>query len=123
MLEPRRYFPYSSESLNVPLYGQWYQSGGKKGEEPRQTIKDVMETYNQILHTISEDKRKELFGKIIAANEKNLWVIGLVHDPPDYYVVAKSMYNIPKKDFQSWIYPDPGPIHPEQFSYMKENKK
>jgi peptide/nickel transport system substrate-binding protein len=122
LLEPRWYFPYSSESLNAPLYGQWYQSGGKKGEEPPQTIKDMMETYNQILHTISEDKRKELFGKIIAANEKNLWVIGLVHDPPDYYVVSKKMYNIPKRDFQSWIYPNPGPIHPEQFSYMTRDE-
>ncbi len=123
LLEPRWYFPYSGESLNAPLYGQWYQSGGKKGEEPPQTIKELMETYNQILHTMSDEKKRELFGKIIAANEKNLWVIGLVHDPPDYYVVAKNMYNIPKTDFQSWIYPNPGPIHPEQFSYMQEDKK
>jgi peptide/nickel transport system substrate-binding protein len=123
LLEPRWYFPYRSESLNAPLYGQWYQSGGKKGEEPPQTIKELMETYNQILQTMSDEKKKELFGKIIAANEENLWVIGLVHDPPDYYVVAKNMYNIPKTDFQSWPYPNPGPIHPEQFSYMKEDKK
>ena len=91
LLEPRWYFPYSSESLNAPLYGRWYQSGGKNGEEPPQTIKEMMETYNQILRTTSEEKKKELFGKIISANEKNLWVIGLVHDAPDYYVVAKNM--------------------------------
>jgi peptide/nickel transport system substrate-binding protein len=123
LLEPRWYFPYSNESLNAPLYGQWYHSRGKKGEDPPQTIKDLMETYNQIFSTVSEEERKELFGRIIAANEKNLWVIGLVHEPPDYYVVAKNMYNVPKKDFQSWIYPNPGPIHPEQFSYMKETGK
>ncbi len=81
-----------------------------------------METYNQILQTMSDEKKKELFGKIIAANEKNLWVIGLVQDP-DYYVVAKNMHNIPKTDFQSWPYPNPGPICPEQFSYMQEDKK
>ncbi len=123
LLEPRWYFPYSSESLNAPLYGQWYQSGGKKGEEPPQTIKEIMETYNQILRTTAEEKKKELFGKIISANEKNLWVIGLVQDPPDYYVVAKNMFNIPKSDFQSWTYPNPGPIHPEQFFYAKDDKK
>jgi hypothetical protein len=27
------------------------------------------------------------------------------------------MYNIPKKDFQSWIYPNPGPVYPEQFFF------
>ena len=123
LLEPRWYFPYSGESLNAPLYGQWFQSGGKKGEEPPQVIKEMMDTYNQILHTTSEEKKKELFQKIMAANEKNLWVIGLVHDPPDYYVVAKNMYNIPPTDFQSWIYPNPGPIHPEQFFYAKDAKK
>jgi len=119
LLEPRWYFPYSSESLNAPLYAQWFQSGGKKGEEPPPAIKDMMETYNQITGTVSEEKKRELFGKILKANEENLWVIGLVHDPPDYYVVSKDMYNVPKKDFQSWIYPNPGPIHPEQFFFQK----
>lgn len=120
LLDPRWYFPYSSESLNAPLYAQWFQSGGKKGEEPPPVIKEMMETYSQILSTVSEEKKKELFSKIIAANEENLWVVGLVHDPPDYYVVAKNMFNVPKKDFQSWIYPNPGPIHPEQFSFTSD---
>ncbi|MBI5252218.1 MAG: ABC transporter substrate-binding protein, partial [Desulfomonile tiedjei] len=117
LLDPRWYFPYSNESLNAPLYGQWFQSGEKKGEEPPAEIKELMDTYNLILRTVSPEKRRELFGKIIAANEKNLWVVGLVHDPPDYYVVSKNMFNVPKKDFQSWMYPNPGPAHPEQFFY------
>lgn len=122
LLDPRWYFPYSSESLNAPLYAQWFQTGGKKGEEPPPVIKEIMETYNQILSTPSSEKKKELFGKIMAANEENLWVVGLVHDPPDYYVVAKNMFNVPKKDFQSWIYPNPGPINPEQFSFSQDKK-
>jgi peptide/nickel transport system substrate-binding protein len=118
LLDPRWYFPYSSESLQAPLYAQWYQSGGKKGEEPPAEITALMNTYNKIIGTISHEKQRELFREIIDANEKNLWVIGLVHDPPDYYVVAKNMINVPKKDFQSWMYPNPGPIHPEQFSFI-----
>jgi peptide/nickel transport system substrate-binding protein len=117
LLEPRWYFPYSSETLNAPLYAQWFQSDGKKGEEPPPAIKQMMDTYSQILVTVSEEKQKELFAKIIKSNEENLWVVGLVHDPPDYYVVSKNMFNVPKKDYQSWIYPNPGPIHPEQFSF------
>ncbi len=118
LLEPRWYFPFNSESLNAPLYAQWFQSGGKKGEEPPAEIQDMMKTYNEILMSVGSDKRKELFAKILALNEKSLYVIGLVHDPPDYYVVSKNMTNVAKKDFQSWIYPNPGPIHPEQFSYV-----
>ncbi|MGO9121943.1 MAG: ABC transporter substrate-binding protein [Desulfomonilaceae bacterium] len=117
LLDPRWYFPYGTESLNAPLYGQWCQSEGKKGEEPPQDIKELIEIYHKILRTVSPDEKKKLFSEIIAANEKNLWVIGLVHDPPDYYVVAPNMFNVPKKDFQSWIYPNPGPINPEQFSF------
>lgn len=120
LLEPRWYFPYSSESLNAPLYAKWFQSGGKKGEEPPAEIKELMDTYNEILRTVSDEKKKELFGKIIAANEKNLWVIGLVYDPPDFYVVAPNMYNVPKRDYQSWTYPNPGPTHPEQYFYGKK---
>ena len=119
ILDPRWYFPYSSESLQAPLYSQWYQSAGKKGETPPQEIQDLMSTYDTILHTVSNADKKKLFDKILAANEKNLWVIGLVHDPPDFYVVSPKMFNVPKKDFQSWTYPNPGPILPEQFSFAK----
>ena len=119
LLEPRWYFPYSEESLNAPLYGLWYQTGGKKGVEPSPEIRELMELYNEIVVTVSEKMKKELFAKIIAANEKNLWVIGLVYPPQDYYVVATNMYNVPKKDFQSWTYPNPGPVHPEQFFFKK----
>ncbi len=119
VLEPRWYFPYSAESLNAPFFGQWFQSGGTKGEEPPPEIKEIMDTYNEIVVTASDEKKKELFRKILEANEKNLWVIGLVHTPPDYYVVTKNFHNVAKKDFQSWIYPNPGPIHPEQF-FMTE---
>jgi len=117
LLDPRWYFPYNSESLQAPLFSQWYQSAGRKGEEPPQEIKDMMAVYDKIVHTVSDTEKKELFDKILAANEKNLWVIGLVYDPPDYYVVSPKMFNVPKKDFQSWTYPNPGPIYPEQFSF------
>ena len=76
-----------------------------------------MKTYDDILKTVSNEKQSELFKKIIESDERNLWVIGLVQDPPDYYVVSKRMFNVPKRDIQSWIYPNPGPIHPEQFSF------
>ncbi|MBI5571304.1 MAG: ABC transporter substrate-binding protein [Desulfomonile tiedjei] len=117
LLDPRWYFPYSTESLNAPLYGQWYQSEGTKGEEPPAEIKEVMQTYDRILTTVTEEKQKELCSRIMAANEKYLWVIGLVQNPPDYYVVNPRMFNVPKEDFDSWIYPNPGPVHPEQFFY------
>jgi len=119
LLEPRWYFPYSSESFQAVRYGEWYQSEGAKGLEPPADIKDLMDTYNKIVSTVSDEKKKELFAKIIKANEENLWVVGLVHDPPDFYVVSTKMHNIPKRDFQSWIYPNPGPIHPEQFFMTK----
>ncbi len=117
LLDPRWYFPYSSESLNAPLFGLWFQSKGSRGEGPPAEIKDQMKTYDDILKTVSNEKQSELFKKIIESDERNLWVIGLVQDPPDYYVVSKRMFNVPKRDIQSWIYPNPGPTHPEQFSF------
>lgn len=120
LLDPRWYFPYSSESYQAPLYAKWFQTGGKSGEEPPQLIKGLMETYTQIVQTVSEEKRKELFKQIIKANEENLWVIGLVYPPPDYYVVSVDMHNVPARDFEGWKYPNPGPIHPEQFFLTKK---
>jgi peptide/nickel transport system substrate-binding protein len=117
LLDPRWYFPYNTESLNAPLYGLWFQSRGQRGEKPPAEIRSLMDTYREILTVAPEVKKKDLFKKILAANEESLWVIGLVHYPDDFYVVARNMYNLPKHDFQSWTYPNPGPIHPEQFSF------
>ena len=123
LLDPRWYFPYSNESLNAPLYGRWFQSRGKHGAEPEKEIRELAEIYREILATPSDDKKKELFEKILNANEQNLWVVGLVHEPDDYYVVSPNMFNVPKRDFQSWMYPNPGPIHPEQFSFGNNPKR
>jgi len=120
LLDPRWYFPYSSESYQAPLYAKWFQTGGKSGEEPPPVIKGLMETFTKIAQTVSEEKRKELFKQIIAANEENLWVIGVVYPPPDYYVVSVNMHNVPTRDFEGWKYPNPGPIHPEQFFLTKK---
>ena len=117
VLDPRWYFPYSWESFNAPLYGLWFQGNIKDGKEPPATIKELMKTYETILRVSSGKARQKLFDKILEANERNLWVIGLVHGPPDYYVVVTDFHNVPSHDYSGWIYPNPGPIHPEQF-YM-----
>lgn len=119
LLEPRWYFPFSAESLNAPLYGQWYQTRGKQGEEPPELIKNQMTIFDEIVCSPTHERKKELFSQIIRANQENLWVIGLIYQPPDYYVVSNSMKNVPQKDYQSWIYPNPGPVHPEQFFFDK----
>lgn len=118
LLEPRWFFPFSTESLNAPLYGQWYQTRGKQGEQPPEIIKTQMDIFDEIISSPSDDQKKKLFSKIIRANHENLWVIGLIYQPADYYVVANNMRNVPEKDYQSWIYPNPGPINPEQFFFQ-----
>ncbi len=115
-------FPLHGLRALTPLCGRWYQTGGKGGQELPAEIRELMEIYDRLLTCVSQEKTKELFGKIIAANERNLWVIGLVHEPPDYYVATTNFHNLPKKDFQSWIYPNPGPVHPEQFFHDSEIK-
>ncbi len=120
LLEPRWYFPFSPESLNAPLYGQWYQTRGKQGEEPPENIKALMSLYDDIVSAPEFDQKKKLFSKLIEFNRENLWVIGLIYQPPDYYVVANNMRNTPEKDYQSWMYPNPGPVHPEQFFLEKK---
>ena len=65
LLEPRWYFPYSGESLNAPLcQADGSRLEARKEKSPPWLIKEMMDTYSQILHTTSEEKRKELFQKL-----------------------------------------------------------
>lgn len=115
LLEPRWYFPFSNESIQGTLYAMWYQTDGKSGEEPKGDLRRCMEIYKEILITPDEEEQVKLFQKINELNAKNLWVIGLVKSFPGFYLVKNNFRNVSEKDFSSWMYPNPGPICPEQF--------
>ncbi len=101
--------PYWSVPMNYgwewsweTLWGQWYQTNGKQGEEPPQLLKDILNTWLKMRATLDEDERTRLGKEILKAQAENLWCIGTVGMAPFPICVASNLTNIPDEQLWGW---------------------
>lgn len=103
ILEMRHIIPCANLVTNVqaPLWGLWYATGGKSGEEPPKEIKRQMELYDKIKTTISLSGQKKYMEEILKVNAQNLYVIGICDRAPVPWIVKNNFRNVP--DEKGWI--------------------
>jgi len=85
-----------------PLWGTWFATEGKKGEEPPQEIKELHSWWIQVLKEPDKEKRIELSKKILEKQAENLWMIGTVGMIPHPIIVNKDIHNFPKSGYWGW---------------------
>jgi peptide/nickel transport system substrate-binding protein len=104
-----------------PLFYDWLSSGGKKGEEPTEPIKQIMALVDTARSVGPEGQVKaaqELF-KIWADNVFEIGTIGLTPMIQGVVVVNNKMHNIPLKIGNDWPLRTPGNARSEQFYFTK----
>jgi peptide/nickel transport system substrate-binding protein len=104
-----------------PLYGRWFASGGKQGQEPPPRMRQLMDMYRRAF-TVPEPERTVLAREVwkIACDE--VWTIGTVGLSPAIVgvrLVKTTMGNIPARLYNSASHKSPGPTRPEQFYFKK----
>ncbi len=120
ILEPRWYFPFSSESLYAEAWQSWYNNPTGEGaltppEEPPAGPKKQMELYDQLKATGDADKQAELMRQILEIAADEFYAIGISLPAPGYGIVRNNFHNVPESMPGSWLYPNPGPTNPEQY--------
>lgn len=93
--ERPEFFPYDNTCYFAPLWGLWFNSGGKEGEEPPQAVKELMEIYKKIKAEPSLEKRNALARKAFAIHAENLWMIGILTPNMKY------LYRLAKNDLKN----------------------
>jgi peptide/nickel transport system substrate-binding protein len=81
----------------------WYDSKGKKGEEPLKEVKRLFQLRDVIVQTVSEEKRANAIDEIIRSYYDNIWMIGLVW-PPRGAVIAANLGNFPPTNRQDLVW-------------------
>ncbi|MCX7796311.1 MAG: ABC transporter substrate-binding protein, partial [bacterium] len=111
----------SNYSYWAPLYGIWYATEGKGGEEPIPEIRELQKLYDQLKETIDPVKKLNLGRAILRSHARNIWYVGLVNYP--YPILVKNNFrNVPKEGIvHDWRLLSPGYWNPEQF-FIKETK-
>jgi len=103
LLEGRYIIPCSNLVANVqaPLWGLWYATGGKSGEEPPKEVKRQMELFDKARITVSLSGQKKYMEEILKINAQNLYVIGICDRAPVPWIVKNNFKNVP--DEKGWI--------------------
>jgi peptide/nickel transport system substrate-binding protein len=106
---PQQMVPIHHDARWGIPWSQWYNSGGKRGEEPPATVKQRMQLYDQARATVDPAKRQQIMWQIadIAADEFD--VMGTSKAVSTYGIRKNSLINVPAKMPSSWSYPNPAP--------------
>ncbi|MET9020820.1 ABC transporter substrate-binding protein [Actinopolymorpha sp. NPDC004070] len=114
-LEPRWYFPFSSESIYAELWQQWFNTYGKEGEEPPPETRRQMELYRKLIDTIDQQEQKALYKQILQIAKEQFYCIGCVRIPNSYGIVKNNFHNVPAKMPEASIMATPALSNPEQW--------
>ena len=112
VLDPRYYFPFSSESAFAIAWAFEYMTPGQGlAQQPPEAAAKQQALYREFAATADADKRAELFNRILEIAADEFWVIGVSLPATEYGIARTDMGNIPQDQPFSWIYPNPGPMH------------
>ena len=95
------FFPFDNGCGFAPLWGLWFNSGGREGEEPPQAVKELMTIYELIKTEISLQKRDELARRAFAIHAENLWMIGIVTPTLEY--AYRLAHNDLRNESEDWL--------------------
>jgi peptide/nickel transport system substrate-binding protein len=118
LLEPTFYFPFWNESLFAVPWGEWYASGGSRGEEPPPAVRKQMDLYRQIKASADPDKQKALFQQLLDISADQFYAFGISTPGKLYAVVKNNMHNVPVA-WTAWTYPSPVASNTEQYYFAK----
>jgi len=116
---PKFVFPSDTLYNPGPLYGLWYQTGGKSGEEPKGDIRRAMELFDRFIVTTDKAKRLRLGRELIRLSAENVWSIGTVGLIPNPVIAKNNFRNVPEVLFSEHLLLTPRNAFPEQF-FIKE---
>lgn len=118
---PNHCLPYGTDSGWGPLYGLWYQSKGKQGEEPKGDPLKMLQLYDQA-KGVPADQLESIGQEILKLYINNVFVIGTVGISPAILGIAVKknyMGNVPDSVVGSTPGQTPGNSRPEQYFMNK----
>jgi len=111
--------PSSTSTYWCPLWGLWYQSGGKGGTEPVGDALELISIFDQIKVTIDPEARDKLTEEMLRIWAKNLWVAPTAGGYSLPVIVKNSFRNVPENATLAYPFSSPGYLNPEQFFIKK----
>lgn len=117
ILNVQAYFPDRSAAWFAPAWGDWYASGGSKGEEPDAEMKKMMELYDEMKTLSDFDQQVAIMKQIIQMSADYFPEICISTQPDTFAVLKNNMRNVPLVMIESATALTPAPTNPEQYFF------
>jgi peptide/nickel transport system substrate-binding protein len=98
-----------------PLWAQWFESHGAKGQEPPALVKQALDAWGEARKYGPGEQLTKACREIVKDHIDNLWSIGTVGYYPQPVIITKRMRNVPKTGLLSWDWGYLSRYQPEQF--------
>ena len=97
-MPPSELAPALSENYAWPLWGEYEETRGKRGEAvDLPEAKQLLDLYRQWLATSDEAAQTRVWKEMLAINAKQMFSIGTVTGELQPVVVSKRLRNVPEK--------------------------
>jgi peptide/nickel transport system substrate-binding protein len=116
---PPHAMAFSHDSAIGPVFGDWFQSGGKLGRKPEGDLLKQLEAFDKA-KGVPAEARVALGQEISRLMAENVWIIGTVGVSPALLgiVIKKNNFmNVPDQVVGSTPGQTPGNARPEQFYF------
>jgi len=107
-----------------PKVGEWYESGGKKGEAPTGPMKRLLDLYDKIKQEKDLKKRHEYVRQAVRIHiEEGPFHLGTVARLPHLVIVSNRFHNVPRTGILGpWAVSQPAASFPEQ-CFIREDAR
>ncbi len=103
---PGELAPTRQDTLSWPAWGQYYQTKGESGEAPDyEPAAKLMALYDDWLHATDDQKRTQIWTKMMQIHADEVFAIGTVNSVPQPVVASNKLGNVPEAALYVW---DPG---------------
>jgi peptide/nickel transport system substrate-binding protein len=96
---------------------RWYESGGKSGQEPSESMRERLVLWGRWKGATSQAQADDLFRQIMQKAADAYEVIGTVQGLNTFGIRSKKLMNVPASMPNSWNFADPGPTLPQQYYF------
>ena len=102
-MSPVELVPVHQDHLQWPMWGQYFETGGRSGEAPDlPEAKKLMELYKDWHAATDTAGREEVWRQILEIHADQVFTLGTVSAIPQPVVVSHRLHNLPKEGIYSW---------------------
>ena len=120
ILEPEFFVPACFGNIDQSFYAipwaHWF-IGPKTNlaEKPPESVERQMAIFRRVMTEPDRESRHALMAQVVEMAADEFYAMGICLEPDRFAIRTPGFRNVPASHFDSWLYPDPGPLNPCQF--------